>query len=75
MILAQNENFTLRTREQGDEASLAYHANNKKIWINLTDTFPHPYTLEDAKRWINHCQDKKDAPENFAIVINGKAVG
>ena len=32
---------------------LAYLANNKAIWDNLRDRFPHPYTIEDAIAWVN----------------------
>lgn len=75
MILSQNEKFILRTWEVWDEESLAYYANNKNISINMTDSFPYPYTLENAKRWISHCQEKEKEPEDFAIVIDGKTVG
>jgi [ribosomal protein S5]-alanine N-acetyltransferase len=32
--------------------SLAQHADNREIWKNLSDNLPHPYTVEDARRWI-----------------------
>ena len=35
--------LTLSNREE-----LAELANNRKIWLNLTDGFPHPYGLEQA---------------------------
>lgn len=65
-------NFTLRKWRVGDEASLAALANNHKIWINLKDVFPHPYTLADAYEWVNFAQ--KEA-QNYAIEYDGKAVG
>lgn len=39
------KNFVIRSWREEDAESLAYHANNRKIWINLRDAFPHPYTL------------------------------
>ena len=51
MILKGN-GFILRPWKKGDETSLTKNANNKKIWINLTHTFPHPYTIRDAKKWV-----------------------
>ena len=42
----------LREWRRGDEPSLVRHANNRNIWINVRDTFPHPYTPADARSWI-----------------------
>jgi len=65
---------TLREWKPGDAKSLVRHANNRKIWRNLRDAFPHPYTLADAKRWIKIANPT--TPEtNFAIVVEGAAVG
>lgn len=50
------------------------YANNRNIWINLRDRFPHPYTAGDARRWLDMVVDQK--PEtNFAIAIADEAVG
>ena len=38
----------VRPWQAGDTQSLATHANNRQIWRNLRDAFPHPYSLEDA---------------------------
>ena len=32
--------------------SLARHANNRKVWLALRDLFPHPYTIEDAHKFL-----------------------
>ena len=40
--------FVLRPWHSDDAASLAEHANNRKVWANLRARFPHPYTLADA---------------------------
>ena len=42
----------LRPFREGDQPSIARYANNRRIWINLRDRFPHPYTLADADAWI-----------------------
>ncbi|MFN3849048.1 MAG: GNAT family N-acetyltransferase [Spirosomataceae bacterium] len=65
-------NFILRKWQAGDEASLAALANNHKIWINLKDVFPHPYTLADAHDWVKFAHNQA---ENYAIEYEGKAVG
>lgn len=65
---------TIRPWQHGDEASLAQHANNRNIWRNLRDTFPHPYTLKDAEEWIRFAS-AENPPRNFAIVVEGEAAG
>ena len=63
-----------RPWKRGDENSLALHANNYKIWKNVRNRMPFPYTLEDARNWVGYNQ--YIAPvTNFAIVVEGKAVG
>lgn len=64
----------LRPWKRGDEPSLVRHANNRKIWENVRDHFPFPYTMPDADRWIFHAST---ALQNnvFAIVVDGAAVG
>ena len=37
-----------------DAPSLARHANNRNVWLNLRDLFPHPYTEEHAAGYIAH---------------------
>ncbi len=64
----------LRPWRRGDETSLTRHANNRKIWINLKDRFPFPYTLADAEQWVRKAS--REIPvTNFAIEIRGAAVG
>jgi ribosomal-protein-alanine N-acetyltransferase len=66
--------FHLRPYRDGDEVSLANHANNYQVWRNVRDTFPHPYTLDDAKQWIELCK-MEAKPTVFAIDIDGQVVG
>jgi len=64
----------IRSWRRVDQETLPLHANNRKIWINLRDQFPHPYTPADARRWIKYITAV--TPEtNFAIDVNGEAVG
>lgn len=65
---------TVRSYSQADAESLAAHADNRRIWINLRDAFPHPYGLEDARRFISAALTMN--PEShFAIAVEGRAVG
>jgi RimJ/RimL family protein N-acetyltransferase len=64
----------VRSWRPDDAASVARHADNRKIWINLRDRFPHPYTLADAERFIASALQRE--PETvFAIDVAGEAVG
>ena len=57
-----------------DVDALARHANNRKIWRNLRDAFPHPYTRHDARQFIRSVLDRR--PETtFAISVDGEAAG
>ena len=65
---------TVRTWRASDAESLQAHANNRKIWINLRDRFPHPYTLDDAHAFLKMATGM--APQTyFAIEVDGQAVG
>ena len=72
MILI-GDNFGVRNWMPGDEKELAKQGNNPKIAKNLIDTFPNPYTLTDAKKWIK--LNKNSKKNNFAIIINNKVAG
>jgi RimJ/RimL family protein N-acetyltransferase len=64
----------IRKWQKGDEQELANQANNKKIFNNLRDLFPHPYTITEAKKWIRFNLNI-DPPENMAIIVDGKVAG
>lgn len=63
----------LRAWQASDVNSLARHANNARVAANLTDAFPHPYTEDDARRWIE--VDHYAFGWCWAIEIDGGAVG
>ncbi len=69
----QLEKCLVREWRVTDAESLAKHANNRKIWLNLRNSFPHPYTLEHAHQWIEIAQEQPHF--HFAIVVNDQAVG
>ncbi len=67
------KNFSIRNWQRGDAISLQKHADDRDVWRNLRDTFPHPYTLDDAHSWIELANI---APvTHFAIIVDGKAAG
>ena len=64
----------VRGWRDGDQASLARHANDREVWINLRDRFPHPYTVAHADAWIGEML--ATAPvRNWAIEVDGEAAG
>jgi RimJ/RimL family protein N-acetyltransferase len=64
----------VRSWAMADVDSLARHANNRSIWINLRDAFPHPYTKQHAREFIRTIRQR--TPETvFAIVADGEAIG
>ncbi len=64
----------IRNWRTGDEPSLARHADSRRIWLNVRDRFPHPYTLADADGWVARAASA--APETqFAIEVEGEAAG
>ena len=67
--------FLLRTWRRGDEPALVKYANNRRIWRNLTDRFPHPYTPQDARAWIELQETREDAELALAIEVDGEAIG
>jgi len=64
----------VRSWEAGDIPSLVEQANNRKIWRNLRDHFPHPYTAADGRRFLKNV--RATTPETmFAIAVDRNAVG
>ncbi len=60
------DNIRLDSLREENLDALVAQANNKKIWMNLRDMFPHPYSIENGKGFISMVQnDKKNI--RFAI--------
>ena len=73
MILSL-ERSEVRSWRAADLDSLVRHADNRSIWINLRDRFPHPYRHADGRRFLRDA--RKMTPETFfAIAVGGEAVG
>ena len=64
----------VRSFRDADATAIALHANNRKVWLQLRDRFPHPYTIDDAREFIRFARG--DDPETaFAITVNDLPVG
>jgi RimJ/RimL family protein N-acetyltransferase len=64
----------LRAWKPGDAAPLARHANNPNVARQLRDRFPHPYTIADARQFIQSVAGARPTML-FAMVVDGEPVG
>ena len=64
----------LRELLSSDAPSLARHANDRRVWVQLRDIFPHPYQEKDAAEFIERIQ-MQNQPTAFALAVDGQAVG
>jgi RimJ/RimL family protein N-acetyltransferase len=64
----------LRPWSTSDKQSLLRYANNRRIWRNLTDRFPHPYTDSDADAWFQFAANAAPSIQ-WVIEVEGEAVG
>lgn len=64
----------IRSWQPQDVPVIVRHANSRRVWRNLKDRFPHPYTTSDAEQWI-HAAIQAMPQTHFAIAIHGEAVG
>jgi len=73
-MVIKESHFLLRQIKLNDRKELAEIANNKKIWLNLRDKFPHPYSIDDADFYINMKLEEK-TQFSFAIEYKDHFVG
>jgi RimJ/RimL family protein N-acetyltransferase len=57
-----------------DAASVASAANDRRIWLQLRDLFPHPYHVADAERYIGRVATV-EPPLSLVITVDGRAAG
>lgn len=70
----QLEHSLLRPWRLEDVDSLVRCANHRDIARFLRDSFPHPYTYEEAQDWVEIAGAMRPQTE-FAIEVDGLAVG
>jgi len=69
------EGVRIRLWRPGDEVALQELADNRRIWRNLTNRFPHPYRHEDAVEWIRGANQQPEDARHFAILSVDRIVG
>ncbi|HPN70711.1 MAG TPA: GNAT family protein [Saprospiraceae bacterium] len=68
------DNFRLRPWHPDDLDSLVKNANDLSIAKFLTNEFPHPYTADAGRRFIEYATSGETI-HIFAIEVDGEAVG
>jgi RimJ/RimL family protein N-acetyltransferase len=66
--------YIIRDWQIWDAPSIAKYANNRKIWMNLRDAFPHPCGIQDAESFILRAT-QTDSIIAFAIASPNEAIG
>jgi RimJ/RimL family protein N-acetyltransferase len=66
---------TLRPARREDLPRIAALANNRRVWMNLLDVFPHPYSPEDARTFYELLQALPGPLTHFAITVDDLFVG
>jgi len=64
----------LRPWRAADKPDLVRHADNRRVWRNMTHTFPHPYTEADADAWLE-IASRPGPSIHLAIEVDGVAAG
>ena len=65
--------ITIRQWIEDDVSNLVLYANNINVWNKLRNNFPHPYSEEDAKAWLQKANEPPII--NLAIDLDGQAIG
>lgn len=65
----------LRPWRRSDREALLLHADDRRVWRNLRDRFPHPYTGADADEWLAHAADEPVPAGTWAVEVEGRAAG
>jgi ribosomal-protein-alanine N-acetyltransferase len=73
MILSDGQ-IMLRPPTDYDIPKIAKLANNKKVWDNLRDYMPYPYSESDASSFVNQVKNENPAV-TFAIEYNNEFCG
>ena len=64
----------LRPWQPADRDALVRLADDRSVWRNMADVFPHPYTLADADGWIA-LASTPSASLHLAITVDGAFAG
>ena len=74
MLPIQTSYGLIRPWSSADAEAVVKYANNRKIWLNLRDGFPHPYTPDDAQAFLERAS-RQTAATLAAIATREEAIG
>lgn len=74
VVQLTGERCLVRAWRFSDAKAIARHANNANVAKQLRDRFPHPYTVGDARTFIEGLMTGHPIT-TFAIDVGGEAVG
>jgi RimJ/RimL family protein N-acetyltransferase len=66
---------SIRPWQPGDEQALCEIADNRRIWRNLANAFPHPYERAHADYWVEVANANPDAACHFAVLLGDEITG
>ena len=69
-----DKELVLRQFKDSDSKRIAELCNNRKIWDNVRDFLPFPYTEKDAVDFINSCKSEIP-PVTFVIEFDRELAG
>lgn len=69
-----SDKYFIRKFIPSDADSLSMYANNYNVYKWLKDSFPYPYTIKDAKNWIEFSDSVPDGL-HYAIANEKEAIG
>jgi ribosomal-protein-alanine N-acetyltransferase len=64
----------IRPWRSADTTALVKYADNRKIWLNMRDAFPHPYTETSASSFLEMAR-RQNPTTFFAIATQEEAIG
>ena len=68
------DKYSIRSFEDNDSVSIVKNANNKEVSKYMRDSFPYPYTKENAVQWIDFVK-KNYSSLFFAIADQTELIG
>ena len=74
MIELTKDDLLLRSFINHDKSKLAALCNNRKIWNNVRDFLPSPYSDQNAIEFITLCQNE-NPQVTFAVEYRGELAG
>lgn len=66
--------YCIRSFKEKDADSIVKHANNREVSKYMRDSFPYPYTKENAVQWINYVK-KNYSSLFFALADDTELIG